>query len=126
MKPQSLPSRNAAADSFAATSKSLKSRGISLSLGAALDADEEHPCRPPVEPLIDRADTARAHDVNHPDVCEHLHVVRNGAFGRSSAAANSVTVAARSCRRPRMTFRSGWLIALTCAGSVSAIRSASS
>jgi hypothetical protein len=47
-------------------------------------------------------------------------------FGRSSATANSVTVAARSWRRLRIVVRSGWPIAFTWEGMVSAIRSARS
>jgi len=56
-------------------------------------------------------------------------VLEEGAtvlFGRSSAAASSVTVAARSWSRPRIVVRRGWLIAFTWEGLVSAIRSARS
>jgi hypothetical protein len=47
-------------------------------------------------------------------------------FGRLTAAASSLTVAARSCSRPRIVVRSGSLIARTCSAVVSSIVSSSS
>ena len=47
-------------------------------------------------------------------------------LGRFTAPANSVTVAARSCRSPRRVVRSGSLIARTCSAVVSSSRSSRS
>ena len=47
-------------------------------------------------------------------------------FGRLTAVASSVTVAARSCSRPRIVVRNGSLIARTCSAVVSSMVSARS
>ena len=115
-EPPELPVPERRADSLAATSKSLKSPAV-LAAAPALDTDVEHPRRAAVEALLDRADPAGPDDPHQAGLAQHLTWWATVLFGRPSASASSVTVAARSWSRPRIVVRKGWLIALTWVGS---------
>src|SRR5436853_7023154 len=51
-----------------------------LAVRPTVDADIEHPRGSAVEPLVDRADAARAYDLNEAVLGQHLNVVGDGGL----------------------------------------------
>jgi len=64
-------------------------------VGALAKTHVEHPRGAAVVALLDRSDAPGPYDTNQPGLSQDVDVVRDGALGRLTALASSVTVAAR-------------------------------